>query len=90
MTHETESQWHLDRKVPIGLFAMIAIQTFTLIYVGTTWKSDIDNRIGNLEKAETDNAPNPSRILILEQKFEFIIQALARIEKRLDKDDERQ
>lgn len=87
MARDGDNEWHLDKKVPIGLLAMIIIQTITLVYVGTAWKSDIDSRIVALEKSEAVNQPNGNRITVLEQKFEFISQTLTRIERKLDKEE---
>lgn len=87
MARDDDNEWHLDKKVPIGLLAMIIIQTITLVYVGTAWKSDIDSRIVALEKSEVVNQPNGNRITVLEQKFEFISQTLTRIERKLDKEE---
>lgn len=87
MARDSDNEWHLDKKVPLGLLVMIVVQTMTLVYVGTTWKSEIDNRVGNLEKSETTNAPNSTRILILEQQFKFIGTTLERIERKLNKED---
>jgi hypothetical protein len=86
MARQNENEWHLDKKVPLGLLLTIVIQTVTLVYVGTTWKSDVDSRITALEKTETQTSANPTRITILEQKFEFISETLKRIERKLDKE----
>lgn len=80
-----DNDWHLDKKVPIGLAMMIALQTLTLVYVGTTWKSDIDSRLKSLEKGDVINTAQENRIVILEQKFDFIHDALIRIEGKQDK-----
>jgi hypothetical protein len=79
------SEWHLDRKVPIGLILMIVVQTITLVYVGTTWKDGIDHRLDNLEKYEASTSMNSTRVTILEQQFISIGQTLKRIEDKIDK-----
>ena len=79
-----ESQWHLDKKVPITLVALLIIQTVTLVYVGTTWKSDIDHRLIVLEKSDDERRPQESRIIIVEQQLKFISDSLGRIEAKLD------
>ena len=88
-----DTEWHLDKKVPIGLLVTIVIQTITLVYVGTTWKSAIDNRIANLEAADVmlqrvdeSRSAHATRLTILEQKFDFISQTLTRIENKIDKE----
>ncbi len=79
-----DSQWHLDKKVPITLVALLVIQTITLVYVGTTWKSDIDHRLGVLEKSDDQRRPQESRIIVVEQQLKFIADSLGRIEAKLD------
>jgi hypothetical protein len=79
-----DGAWHLDRKVPIGLMLGLVIQTITLVYVGTSWKSDIDHRLVVLEKNEDLNIPQESRLVVLEQKFNFIQETLSRIDRKLD------
>jgi hypothetical protein len=83
-TEVEDVAWHLDRKVPIGLMVMIIIQTLTLVYVGTSWKSDIDHRLFTLEKSDDQKTPQEARLIVLEQKFSFIDATLQRIEKKLD------
>lgn len=80
-----DGQWHWDKTIPLGFLLMIAAQTITLVYVGTTWKTGIDNRLDNLERAEIANAPTSNRITILEQQFGFITSTLKRIEDKLDR-----
>jgi hypothetical protein len=78
-------EWHLDKRVPIGLIIMIVVQTITLVYVGTSWKDGIDHRLDSLEKSESATSMNPTRITILEQQSINIAQTLKRIEDKLDK-----
>lgn len=93
MTDEPRiDQWHLDRRVPISIIIALALQTITFVYLGTTWKADIDHRIGSLEKGEvarialegrldTIRTTSAERLTALETKFEFIQQSLNRIER---------
>ena len=83
--HEYESNWHLDKKVPLALVLMIVLQTLTIVYVGTSWKSDIDHRLTTLEKGDVINLAQESRIIVLEQKFDFIHDSLKRIEETVTK-----
>ncbi|MEP6826455.1 MAG: hypothetical protein ABJA10_00105 [Aestuariivirga sp.] len=79
-----DGDWHLDKKVPIGLLIMIVIQTMALVYVGTTWKSDIDHRLISLEKSDNSKSLQGDRIIVLEQQFGFITDSLRRIEHKID------
>ena len=73
------NEWHLDKKVPITIIIMFAIQTLTLVYVGTAWKTDIDARIKALEKSEDKSSSYESRIIILEQGLLSIRDDLSEI-----------
>ena len=81
---DSDSAWHLDKKVPLGLLVMIVIQTLSLVYVGTTWKTDIDHRLNTLEKSDDARSPQGNRLTILEQQFIAIQNTLTRIERKLD------
>lgn len=78
------SEWHLDKRVPISMIGAFVLQTITLVYVGTTWKSDVDHRLSSLEQSADRNFPQEGRLTILEQKFTFIQDSLHRIEEKLD------
>lgn len=83
-----ESEWHLDKRVPIAMVMAFVCQTITLVYVGTTWKSDIDHRVTSLEKTDEMRRPQESRILVVEQKLKFIAESLGRIENKIDRRDD--
>lgn len=80
---EIGKDWHLDKKVPISIIVMFIVQTLTLVYVGTSWKTDIDSRIKQLEKSGDKSSSYESRIVILEQQFEYIRSDLAEIKNLL-------
>lgn len=46
MTDETESGWHLDKRVPIALIVMIFVQTSGMIW----WAATTSARVDELEK----------------------------------------
>lgn len=76
-------QWHLDKKVPIGIIAALFMQTLVFIYVGTSWKESVDYRISALEKSDTGQSTHENRIVILEQKFSYIQTSLDEIKELL-------
>ena len=89
---EPITHWHLDKRVPISIIITLVLQTMTFIYLGTTWKADIDHRIGSLEKdgilrsalelrMDTIRADQADRLTALETKFDFIQKSLERIER---------
>ncbi len=75
-----ENAWHLDKKVPIGIIVALLVQTIVLVYVGTTWKVDVESRLGALEKSDTRRESQEARIIIVEQQLSYIRESLRRIE----------
>lgn len=76
-------QWHLDKKVPISIILALFAQTIVFVSVGTAWKADTDSRIAALEKSEQDRDSHESRLVILEQQFQYIRSDLAEIKTLL-------
>lgn len=76
-------QWHLDKRVPIGIIFALVVQTITFFVIATSWKTTVDGRIGRLEEIVSDNKSQGDRIIILEQQLTFIAASLKRIEDRL-------
>jgi len=79
----TVEHWHLDKKVPITIIVALMIQTMTFIYVGTSWKTEVDFRVANLERLNEDRKSQEGRIIVMEQQLRFITDSLGRIERRL-------
>lgn len=75
----SREEWHLDKKVPIGLFIGLIVQTIVITTWFATKFENIDNRITNLERSDSSQASHEGRITILEQKFDFIRTDLADI-----------
>ena len=78
-----DTEWHLDKRVPITIVFMFVLQTITLVYVGTSWKTDIDSRIKALEKSDDRSAAYESRIIVLEQGMLGIREDLSEIKALL-------
>ena len=75
--------WHLDKKVPISIISAIVAQTLVFVYVGTSWKADVEGRITALEKSDGGQASHENRLVILEQQFSYIRADLAEIKTLL-------
>lgn len=78
-----DHHWHLDKKVPISIIIALFVQTIVFVAVGTAWKADTDSRISALEKSETSRDSHESRLVILEQQFQYIRSDLAEIKTLL-------
>lgn len=82
------ANWHVDKTVPLALIFTICIQGA----IGIWWASDITSRIIRVEAAETAHATavdamikiHTERIIRLEEKSNYTVEALGRIEKKLD------
>ena len=84
MANRADNEWHLDKKVPLGIIFAILIQTLGIIVVGTAWKTGVDARIERLEASDLDKKPQESRLVRLEEKLLSISSSLSRIELKLD------
>lgn len=76
-------EWHLDKKVPIGIILALVLQTISFFVIATSWKTTVDGRLGRLEEIVSDNKSQGDRIIILEQQLKFIADSLKRIEDKL-------
>lgn len=79
----SREEWHLDKKVPIGLIIALVLQTLFFTITGTAWKVDVDSRLSALERADSGQASHENRITILEQQFGYIRSDLAEIKTLL-------
>lgn len=79
-----KDEWHLDRKVPIGIIIALAVQTVSFLTVATAWKTSVEGRIGRLEEIAAANSSQTERIIVLEQQLKFIVESLNRIEQKLN------
>lgn len=82
-----KEEWHLDKKVPIGIILALVLQTISFFVIATSWKTTVDGRLGRLEEIVSDNKSQGDRIIILEQQLTFIAASLKRIEDRLSIND---
>lgn len=83
---QVDSQWHLDKKVPLAMIVAFFIQSITFIWIGATWKQSIDSRIDILERADVERKPQESRLIRLEERIINISALLDKIDKRLSEE----
>lgn len=88
---DDNSEWHLDKKVPITLILAILIQTGVLV----RWGTNIESRLASLETTQVrdekqnerrDNAAESvnNRMIRMEVITSNMLDILKRIESRLD------
>lgn len=75
----TDKQWHLDRKVPLALIAMIAAQTFAALW----WASGLSSRVGYLESQYAVLSPQAGQIIRLQTQLEGIDRNILEIKNAL-------
>lgn len=82
MTDEPIQQgWHLDKRVPIALIVVIAIQTAGAVW----WASSTSERLSALELKEISTSDQTGRIIRNETRIEVLAESLTRIENKLDR-----
>lgn len=82
---EYESNWHLDKKVPIAMILTIAMQTGAFVW----FAARLDQRVEALERSETRTsmaAPvQADRLTRVEVKIENIERGVGRIESLIQR-----
>lgn len=76
-------EWHLDKRVPIAFFFGLIAQTVVITAWFTSKFEGFDSRLAALEKSDDAQASHESRIVILEQQFQYIRTDLAEIKTLL-------
>lgn len=74
-----DKQWHLDRKVPLALIAMIAAQTCAALW----WASGLNTRVAYLEVQYLQMAPQSGQIIRLQSQLESISANIVEIKSSL-------
>jgi hypothetical protein len=71
----SDSQWHLDKKVPIAVIVTILIQTGAIIW----WAAGASERITALERQAAAAAPQSERLTRVETKLEAVTEGITEI-----------
>lgn len=84
MSEQTDKQWHLDKRVPIGIILAIVFQTITFVAMGSQWMAKMELRVDAVERALDERRTQGDRLIILEQKLGFISETISSIARKLD------
>lgn len=84
MVNQEDGNWHLDKKVPLGIIFAIFVQTVVFVFFFSAFMTETNNRLMVLEKAEVKADNNATKITVLEQQYIFVQNTLTRIENKLD------
>ncbi len=73
--------WSLDRRVPMMLLVMLGVQ----IGGALLWAGSVGERIGALEITATSQSDMAERLVRQEEKLRHVLEALVRIEVKLER-----
>jgi|GEM_PF-817107 len=73
--------WGIDRRVPVMLFLILGVQIGTALI----WAGGMSERVTRLESVAATQSDMAERLARQEEKLRHILEALARIEARLER-----
>jgi hypothetical protein len=85
MSEPVDKEWHLDKRVPIGIIAAIVFQTITFVALGSQWMAKMEARVDVIERSMDERRTQGDRLIILEQKLGFISETVSTIARKLDR-----
>lgn len=74
-----DSNWHLDKKVPIALILAMAMQTAGVVW----WGATTSERLSALERKADAVAPQAERLARVETKLESVQNGISEIKSIL-------
>jgi hypothetical protein len=78
-----DTKWHLDKTVPLAIIFTLACQTLFFIVVGATWRAETDGRISALERVVIARDDQESRIVVVEQRMNYIAEGITEIKSAI-------
>lgn len=78
-----KSGWQIDRRVPVMLFLLLGVQIGTALI----WAGGMSERVSRLEAVPAVQTDMVERLARQEEKLRHVLEALARIEAKLDRRD---
>lgn len=79
---ESDSAWHLDKRVPIALIVSILMQTGGIVW----WGATASERLNALERKADAAATQPERLARVETKLEAVQDGILEIKSILRKE----
>ena len=78
---DLEAHWHLDRRVPLAVLIVLAVQTGGFFW----WAGATNERMAAAERAIAANASAADRLTRVEVKVDTIVESVAEIKTNLRK-----
>ena len=79
-TDMATTDWHLDKRLPIALMVILALEGGGFIW----WAATIEARMTNVETWQSKNESLNDRMVRMETTLEGVAKTLARIEDKLE------
>lgn len=76
-----KSGWALDRRLPVMLFVLLGVQIGTALI----WAGGMSERMSSLESAAGVQSEISERLARQEEKLRHALEALSRIEAKLER-----
>ncbi len=76
-----KSGWGIERRVPVMLFLLLGVQIGTALI----WAGGMGERVSRLESASAVQTEMSERLVRQEEKLRHTLEALARIEVKLER-----
>ena len=83
-----DSQWHLDRRVPIALIVTILIQAGGILAWGNGITSDVASMqrdIGELKSESTSRTTKLDQLIRVEERLQYVVESQARLERAIER-----
>ncbi|NRA30998.1 MAG: hypothetical protein HRU11_12155 [Parvularculaceae bacterium] len=77
--------WHLDKRVPLALIVTIFLQSCAAVW----WAAQVDGRVEENSQDIQSALDAQNRVMLLEQSYEYQNATLDRLEKKIDRLDQR-
>lgn len=81
----SDTRWHLDKRVPIALIVTIAIQTGSIVW----WAATVTGRLDRLEEKTAVVAPQSDRLTKVEVQLEVVKEGIIEIKRLIQQRPER-
>lgn len=75
----TDSGWHLDKRVPIGIIIAILVQTVTITWYASQLANQVETNREEIARIRMQSQNTPERLARIEEKLNAII---ARMDRR--------
>lgn len=72
---KSDSNWHLDRKVPVAIIVTIMMQTAGIVW----WGATASERLNALERKVDMAAPQADRLTKVETRLEAVQEGISEI-----------